>query len=65
MSTVARPRARNHHGRIAAGLLIGLSCFTAVVVGGVFIGQSFSDMLLVTDLLATQEIDPFIETEMG
>ena len=48
----------NHHGRIVAGLLIGLGCFTAVVVGGVFIGQTFGDLLLMTEQVAPQQIDP-------
>ena len=53
-----RRSAPHHHARIAAGLLIGLSCFTAVVAGGLFIGQSFGDMLVVTELLGPQDIDP-------
>jgi len=54
----AHRTAPNHHGRIAAGLLIGLGCFTAVVVGGVFIGQTLGDLLLITEQVAPQEIDP-------
>ena len=57
-SSGAQSSAPNHHGRIAAGLLIGLGCFTAVVVGGVFIGQTLGDLLLITEQVAPQEIDP-------
>ena len=54
----AHRTASTHNGRIAAGLLIGLGCFTAVVVGGVFIGQTFGDLLLMTEQVAPQQIDP-------
>ena len=60
----AQRNAPNHHGRIAAGLLIGLGCFTAVVVGGVFIGQTLGDLLLISEQVAPQHSIPFVEAGM-
>ena len=31
--------------RIAAGLILGLSCFTVVLTGGIFVGQSIGEAL--------------------
>ena len=43
---------------IAAGLILGLSCFTAVLTGGIFVGQSIGKALNTLQRIAPVEVDP-------
>ena len=44
--------------RIAAGLILGLSCFTVVLTGGIFVGQSIGEALNTLQTIAPVEVDP-------
>ena len=44
--------------RVAAGIILGLGCFTAVLIGGVFVGQTIGDALSTIETIAPVEIDP-------
>ena len=44
--------------RIAAGIILGLGCFTAVLIGGVLVGQTISDALSTFETIAPAEVDP-------
>ena len=44
--------------RIAAGLILGLSCFTVVLTGGIFVGQSIGEALNTFQTIAPVEVDP-------
>ena len=43
--------------RIAAGLILGLACFAAVLTGGIFIGQTISEALSTLETIAPVEVD--------
>ena len=44
--------------RIAAGLILGLACFAAVLTGGMFVGQTIGDALSTLQTIAPVEADP-------
>ena len=44
--------------RIAAGLILGLGCFAAVLTGGIFVGQTMREALSTLQMIAPVEIDP-------
>ena len=44
--------------RIAAGLLLGLACFAAVLTGGIFVGQTIGEALITLQTIAPVEVDP-------
>ena len=44
--------------RIAAGLILGLACFAAVLTGGIFVGQTIGEALSVLQTIAPVEVDP-------
>ena len=44
--------------RIAAGLILGLGCFAAVLTGGIFVGQTMGEALSTLQMIAPVEIDP-------
>ena len=44
--------------RIAAGLILGLACFAAVLTGGIFVGQTIGDALSTLQTFAPVEVDP-------
>ena len=44
--------------RIAAGLILGMACFAAVLTGGIFVGQTIGDALSTPQTLAPVEVDP-------
>ena len=44
--------------RVAAGIILGSGCFTAVLIGGVFVGQTIGDALNTVETIAPVEIDP-------
>ena len=44
--------------RIAAGLILGMACFVAVLTGGIFVGQTIGDALSTLQTIAPVEVDP-------
>ena len=44
--------------RIAAGLILGVACFAAVLTGGIFVGQTISEALSTLQTIAPVEVDP-------
>ena len=44
--------------RIAAGIILGLGGFAAVLTGGIFVGQTISEALNTVQMVAPVEIDP-------
>ena len=54
-STEQREAEPTSSTRIAAGLILGMACFAAVLTGGIFVGQTIGDALstLQTCLLYT------------
>ena len=44
--------------RIAAGLILGLACFAAVLTGGTFVGQTIGEALSTLQTVAPIEVDP-------
>ena len=44
--------------RIAAGLILGLACFGAVLTGGIFVGQTIGEALRTLQTVAPVEVDP-------
>ena len=44
--------------RITAGLILGLACFTAVLTGGIFVGQTIGDALNTLQTIAPVEVNP-------
>ena len=43
---------------IAAGLILGMACFAAVLTGGIFVGQTINDALSTLQTIAPVEVDP-------
>ena len=48
-STEQRKAETTSSIRIAAGLILGLSCFAVVLTGGIFVGQSIGEALNAPD----------------
>ena len=44
--------------RIAAGLILGLACFAAVITGGLFVGQTIGEALNTLQTISPVEVDP-------
>ena len=44
--------------RIRAAILLGLSCFGALLTGGIFVGQTIGEALNTVQMIAPVEIDP-------
>ena len=44
--------------RIAAGLILGLACFAAVLTGGIFVGQTISEALSTLQTISPVQVDP-------
>ena len=44
--------------RIAAGLILALTCFAAVLTGGIFVGQTIGEVLSALQTIAPVEVDP-------
>ena len=55
-STEQRKAETTSSTRIAAGLILGMACFAAVLTGGIFVGQTIGDALstLQTQLRLTR-----------
>ena len=57
-STEQRKEEFTSSTRIAAGVILGLSCFAAVLTGGVFVEQTIGEALSTLQTIAPVEIDP-------
>ena len=44
--------------RIAAGLILGLACFAAVLTGGIFVGQTIGEALSTLQTISPVQMDP-------
>ena len=56
-STEQQKREQTNSTRIAAGIIVGLGCFAAVLTGGFFVGQTISEVLSMIQTIAPVEID--------
>jgi hypothetical protein len=57
-STEQRKAETTSSTRIAAGLILGVACFAAVLTGGIFVGQTISEALSTLQTIAPVEVDP-------
>ena len=57
-STEKRKIETTSSTRIAAGLILGMACFAAVLTGGIFVGQIIGDALSTLQTFAPVEVDP-------
>ena len=57
-STEQRKAETTSSTRIAAGLILGMACFAAVLTGGIFVGQTIGDALSTLPTIAPVEVDP-------
>ena len=57
-STEQRKAETTSSTRIAAGLILGMACFAAVLTGGIFVGQTISEALSALQTIAPVEVDP-------
>ena len=57
-STEQRKAETTSSTRIAAGLILGVACFAAVLAGGIFVGQTISEALSTLQTIAPVEVDP-------
>ena len=57
-STEQRDAETTSSTRIAAGLILGMACFAAVLTGGIFVGQTIGDALSTLQTIAPVEVDP-------
>ena len=57
-STEQRKGATTSSTRIAAGIILGMGCFAAVLTGGVMVGQTIGEALSTVQMVAPVEIDP-------
>ena len=44
--------------RIAAGLILGMACFAAVLTGGILVGQTIGEALGTLQTITPVEVDP-------
>ena len=57
-STEQRKAETTSSTRIAAGLILGVAFFAAVLTGGIFVGQTISEALSLLQTIAPVEVDP-------
>ena len=57
-STEQRKAETTSSTRIAAGLILGVACFAAVLTGVIFVGQTISEALSTLQTIAPVEVDP-------
>ena len=58
-STEQRKVETTSSTRIAAGLILGMACFAAVLTGGIFVGQTIGDALSTLQTIAPPlEVNP-------
>ena len=56
-STEQRKAETTSSTRIAAGLILGMACFAAVLTGGIFVGQTIGDALSTLQTIAPVQVD--------
>ena len=57
-STEQRKAETTSSTRIAAGLILGVACFAAVLTGGIFVGQTISEALNTLQTISPVQVDP-------
>ena len=57
-STETRKTETTSSTRIAAGIILGMACFAAVLTGGIFVGQTIGDALSTLQTITPVEVDP-------
>ena len=57
-STEQRKAETTSSTRIAAGLILGVACFAAVLTGGIFVGQTISEALSTLQTITPVQVDP-------
>ena len=57
-STEQRKAETTNSTRIAAGLILGVACFAAVLTGGIFVGQIISEALNTLQIISPVQVDP-------
>ena len=57
-STEQRKAETTSSTRFAAGLILGMACFAAVLTGGIFVGQTIGDALSTLQTIAPVQVDP-------
>ena len=57
-STEQRSTETTSSTRIAAGLILGLACFAAVLTGGIFVGQTIGEALSTLQAITPVQVDP-------
>ena len=57
-STEQRKAETTSSTRIAAGLILGMACFAAVLTGGIFVGQTIGKALSTLQTITPVEVDP-------
>ena len=57
--SIEQPKAETTSStRIAAGLILGLACFAAVLTGGIFVGQTIGEALSTLQTITPVQVDP-------
>ena len=57
-STEQRKAETPSSTRFAAGLILGMACFSAVLTGGIFVGQTIGEALSTLQTITPVEVDP-------
>ena len=57
-STEQRKAETTSSTRIAAGLILGMACFAAVLPGGIFVGHTIGDALSTLQTISPVQVDP-------
>ena len=57
-STEQRKAETTSSTRIAAGLILGMTCFASVITGGIFVGQTIGEALSTLQTITPVEVDP-------
>ncbi len=57
-STEQRKAETTSSTRIAAGLILGMACFAAVLTGGIFVGQTIGEALSTLQAITPVQVDP-------
>ena len=57
-STEQRKAETASSTRTAAGLILGMACFAAVLTGGIFVGQTIGEALSTLKTIAPVQVDP-------
>ena len=57
-STEQRKAETPSSTRFAAGLILGMACFAAVLTGGIFVGQTIGEALSTLQTITPVDVDP-------